>query len=83
MNVNIEDVRRTIASTFEIPVERVRDDSSTETIEQWDSVGHIDLVMALELRFGLRFTVEEITRLRSFGSICQVLGGKDSREKTA
>lgn len=72
MSSNIEDVKAAIASTFDIPVEAVGADSSSQTIEQWDSIGHINLVMALEQRLALKFTLEEIMEMKSIGAICKI-----------
>ena len=81
MNIDIEKIKKTIASTFEIPVETVNSHSSSQTIEQWDSMGHINLVMALEQRFGVKFTMDEIMKLRNFASLCQVMEGKMAATK--
>lgn len=76
MSSTIEDVKAAIATTFDIPVEAVRADSSSEAIEQWDSIGHINLVMALEQRLGLKFTIEEIMEMKTIAAICKVVESK-------
>jgi acyl carrier protein len=49
----------------------VDDDYSTETVTSWDSVHHLQLLLAIEDEFDLRFDVEEIADLTSFGAIRQ------------
>lgn len=78
MTVKIDEVRKVLASTFEIPIEQVHGDCSNQTIERWDSIGHINLMMALEQHFGLRFTTEEIMQMSTLAAICAVLEGKGS-----
>jgi acyl carrier protein len=76
-------IKSTIASTFEIPIETIRDDSSSQTIEKWDSIGQINLVMALEQELGLSFTMDEILQLKDIATICRVVAGKTAEAKTA
>lgn len=79
MNNMVESIKNTIASTFEVPVETICDDSSSQTIEKWDSIGQINLVMALERELGLSFTMDEILQLKDFASICKVVAAKVPR----
>jgi len=44
-------------------------ESSSDNIASWDSLRHIQLVVALEEEFELEFTDGEITDLNSFNSI--------------
>ncbi len=58
-------VQRIVADIFSIPVEQIRPESSPETIEAWDSLQHLNLMLALEQEFGLVIAPEEIERLVS------------------
>ena len=46
---------------------------STETIPTWDSVHHINLIMAIEEKFGIQFEPEEITELTSYRAIAEAV----------
>jgi acyl carrier protein len=48
-------------------------DSSPTTIEEWDSVQHTNLVLAVEKAFGFEFTLEEIARLESVDDFLDVI----------
>jgi acyl carrier protein len=61
----IERIRRIAADVFEVAVDRVGPASSPDTIETWDSLHHLNLVLALEQEFGVQFTPEEIEQLLS------------------
>ncbi|MEQ8843890.1 MAG: acyl carrier protein [Phycisphaerales bacterium] len=43
--------------------EPVPADASPETIEEWDSIAHLNIVMSLEAAFGVTFDPEEIAEL--------------------
>jgi acyl carrier protein len=68
---------RVIASDiFSVPLDRIDDTSSPETIEAWDSIQHLNLVLALEEKFNLQLCPEEIETMRSIGQICALIGTK-------
>ncbi len=58
-------VQAIAADVFNVPESKVRPDSSPDTIETWDSLHHLNFVLALEQEFGLQFTPEEIEQLLS------------------
>lgn len=58
-----------MASVFEIPVEDINDDSSTNSIENWDSLRHMNLITVLEEEFGIRFNDEQIIEMLNFEQV--------------
>ncbi len=56
---------------FGIDVNGLSDADSPETIPNWDSVAHIQLIMALEAEFDVQFDPDEIGELASVGVIRQ------------
>jgi acyl carrier protein len=42
-------------------------------LPQWDSMGHMDVMMVLEEHFGVEITAETITELVSVPAICTYL----------
>ncbi len=75
----MQEIKRAIAATFEIPLAAVDANSSSQTIAKWDSIGHIDLVMTLQQDLGLSFTMEEIIQMKDFDSICRVVVAKTAK----
>ena len=61
----LENVRRIVSDVFEIPEESVKPDSSPDNVDTWDSIHHLNMVLALEQEFGVQFTPEEIEQLLS------------------
>jgi acyl carrier protein len=53
------------ADVFEVPAESLGPDSSPDTIGSWDSLHHLNFVLALEDGFGVQFSPEEIEQLLS------------------
>ena len=71
-----ERVRGIAADVLKLPVSQVTAQSSPETIEAWDSVQHLNLVLALEQEFAVQFEPEEIDQMNSIDRILKVLEGK-------
>ena len=69
-------VQRIVADVFHIPAGQVRPESSPDTIETWDSLQHLNLVLALEQQFSVQFTPEEIEQLLSVELIASLLDEK-------
>ncbi len=62
-------VLNVVSQVLGIPVDAITDDSSPESIEAWDSLKHMNLVLALEEEFDIRFSDERIVAMLSVRSI--------------
>jgi acyl carrier protein len=69
-------VQGIMADLFSIPVAQVMLETSSDTIKSWDSLQHLNLMLALEQEFGVQFTPEEIQSLTSVQSITRLLNLK-------
>jgi citrate synthase len=66
-----------IASTLNVPVEQVTEDSDMSTLQNWDSLGHINLVLAIEEAYGVvvdEDAVVEITSVRAIREFVERAG---------
>lgn len=49
------------------------EESSATDIEEWDSLAHIQLIMAIGKHFGLRFTTQEMASWKTVGDIINTI----------
>jgi acyl carrier protein len=68
-----EEVKGVLAEALKLPVERVTDSLSFGDVSEWDSLGHMNLLMALEERYGIPLDEDLIARLVSLEAICAFL----------
>ena len=47
----------------------IKDTDSPKSLPQWDSVTHLQLLLALEAEFGVQFSPDEMAQLSSVGLI--------------
>jgi acyl carrier protein len=72
----VDRVRRIAADVLEVPRQSIQPDSSPESVETWDSVHHLNLVLALEQEFRVQFEPEEIDEMYNIERIVAVLTSK-------
>jgi acyl carrier protein len=66
-------VREIAGDVLEAPV---TPESSPGTVESWDSVRHLNLILALEDEYGFQFLPEEMDEAKSIGQIAQLVASK-------
>jgi acyl carrier protein len=61
-----EKIISVMASVFEVDQSSINENTSPDSLEKWDSINHMNLVLALEEEFGVSFTDEEILDMMDF-----------------
>lgn len=59
-------IRNVMAAVFDVPPTEITDDASPHDIKGWDSIKHMNLVLALEDEFEIHFDEAEIPSLVNF-----------------
>ena len=75
---NFERVRKVVANTLNVSVDSVTMKTSQENLAVWDSLAHVNLVMALEKEFDLELEVEVFMELNSVEAILRYLENADA-----
>jgi acyl carrier protein len=70
-----ERIKQVMAAILEIEISSIEDDSSIETLEAWDSVSHMNLVLAMEQEFGIEFSDDQMMEVLSVSKFNKVLSG--------
>jgi acyl carrier protein len=71
-----ERVKGLVADVFNIPKEQVTLQTSPNTIDTWDSLKHLDLILALEQEFALQISPDEMAEMNSVEIIAKVIEEK-------
>jgi acyl carrier protein len=57
----------------------VSDSTTANDIEDWDSLEHINLVVAVEKRFNVKFGMNEVTGMKNVGDMVKIIIERTSR----
>jgi acyl carrier protein len=62
-----------LALALQVLPEEVSEDLSFGDLPQWDSMGHMEVMMALEAEFGVEINADTIAALTSLPAMCAYL----------
>ena len=68
-----EKVCAIVSRIMQVPVEQVDEHSSPGTIQQWDSLRHMNLLLSLEEELDIRFTDQEMSEMMGLRKILELL----------
>lgn len=66
-------VQTLIAEAIQVPSDMITADLAFGDLPQWDSLGHMEVMMRLEEQFGVEVTPDTIANLISIPEICSYL----------
>ena len=51
----------------------VTETSTADDLEDWDSFAHIQLVLAIEKDFGMKFAMDEVIQMKNAGAMADII----------
>ena len=63
--MNREALRKLVADALQLPLAEVPANASSETLEAWDSLRHLDIILSVESAANIKFATAEIVELTS------------------
>jgi acyl carrier protein len=66
-------LKQVMATVLKVPPESIGADASQDTLPGWDSLRHMNLVLALEQAFGVEIPDEDAAEITSYALIKVVL----------
>ena len=68
-----EQVRNVASDIFGVPADKITAESSPETMENWDSMQHLNLILAIEEKFGVQLEPEDIEQMKNIGAVAALV----------
>lgn len=66
----VQDIFRDVFDDDELVI---TDETNAEDIEDWDSIEHISLVVAMEKEFSLKFDIKRVNALENVGGMIDLI----------
>jgi len=66
-------IKNVMSAVFEIPFEEINEDTSPDNVGSWDSLKHMNLVVALEEEYDIEFIEEEIVEMMNLSQIKSIV----------
>ncbi|MCJ7695129.1 MAG: acyl carrier protein [Anaerolineaceae bacterium] len=73
MPKSFPELQGTLSTCLSIPIESIQADFQYGDVPEWDSLGHMNLMMALEEKYGIEISTETIAELTSIKAIWEYL----------
>ena len=69
-------VKKIISQVFVYKIDKIDDNTSTNTVERWDSLNHLNLILALEKEFDIELNIDETVKMLDLLSIVKIIESK-------
>jgi acyl carrier protein len=77
LNETLAQVRDTMADVFDLDdLDTVGVATTADDVEEWDSLSHVRLIVALERKFRVKFSNAEIESLKNVGDLVHLIDSK-------
>lgn len=68
-----DNVNEVFRDVFDDESITVCETTTADDIEDWDSLEHINLVLAIEQKFKVKFTMGEVTGMKNVGEMADII----------
>jgi len=69
----LNQVKEAIAETLNVPSSSITSESSADSIDAWDSLAQVNLMITIEQTFDIMLDVEDFMNLNSVASITEFI----------
>jgi acyl carrier protein len=64
-------IKAIMAKVFKIGIDEVDEDTSADDVDQWNSLAHVDFLVALQKEFDIEFTDSQLVEMLSYKAVVQ------------
>jgi acyl carrier protein len=65
-----------VAEIMDMATADINESSSPQTVNKWDSLRHMKLILALEESLGIQFTDGDLNRMKDVSTILQIISAR-------
>jgi len=72
----MKEIKAIMAKVLSIPIEKINDSTSKDTVEDWDSFNHLILISEIEKQTGIVLTIAETEKIKSYQDLREIIERK-------
>jgi acyl carrier protein len=72
----LAEVNRILCQVLKKDLIELKYETTANDVEDWDSLNHIELVVAIEKHFKIRFNFAELQKFKNVGEMCDNIAAK-------
>jgi acyl carrier protein len=76
------EVQEVFRDVFDEPNLEITEDSNADSVPEWDSMAHLNLLTAIQQKFKVKFTLADMQHLRNVGDLLDLLERKLAEKET-
>jgi acyl carrier protein len=69
-------IKKVMGKILDIDPARINEETSNDKVKRWDSLRHMNLVLAVEQEFGIEFDDQQIPKMLNYKEIVRCVQGK-------
>ncbi len=73
LNENIKDI---LSKILRLRIQEIKDNTGVVNTPNWDSINQIEIIVALEKKYKIKFSQSEISKLDNYSNILKILKKK-------
>ena len=77
MDNTLEVTKDIIRRVLKMPDLEITDNSSSDTIPEWDSLSHVMIIHEIEKKFDIKFSLDDMISIDSFGKLMNIIEAKN------
>ena len=70
-----EKVIQVLVNIFQVSPDKISTETTSDNVENWDSMNHINMILSLEQEFGISYDEEQAVSMLSVGEIIDATKG--------
>jgi acyl carrier protein len=68
-----EQLKEVFAEALDLEIEEIEEDSSQDNLEDWDSLGHLNLISEIEKTFKVKITMDEVMEMTTYAKVKEIV----------
>lgn len=72
----MKDLEKIVMRVLNIEEDKIIAELSRNTTEEWDSFNHLLLINEIEKNLGIKFSISEVEKIKTFGQLQEIIAKK-------